>query len=67
MIISAQVDSYEFNFMKRVFASKLLIKLAKNSQIYKIDESSFNRSLKKEYSGLPRGKFRGLLIITFFG
>ena len=53
--------------MRRVFESKLLIELAKDNLIYKIDESSFIISLKIKRYWLPRGKPGGLLNITSYG
>ena len=61
-----KADSPEYNCIRRIFESKLLIELAEDSIIYNIDESNFNRSLKKKYFWLPRGKPGRLLNITFY-
>ena len=53
--------------MRHIFATKLLIELASKRLIFSIDESWFNRSLKKEYSWLPWNKFGPLLNINSFG
>ena len=61
-----KADCHEYNCMRRIFSSKLLIELTKDSIIYNIDESSFNRSLKKEYSCLPKGWSGRLLNIASY-
>ena len=44
--------------MRHMFAIKLLIKSTTKRLIFSIDESWFNRSLKKEYSWLLWNKSR---------
>ena len=62
-----KANSVGYNIMMHILDTKLFIELSTKRLIFSIDESWFNRSLKKEYSWLLRNKSGSSLNIDSFG
>ena len=60
-------SNLEYQFIRRIYAIKLLTELSNNKILINLDESAFNRSLRIEYYLLPRRISGSILNLNSLG